>query len=210
MRTATLSRRALVEQCQRLLDAHGDTVALDVRANALGLGVAEVSSLARDAGVRFALHSPGEQRLSALAESPGGHPVATGWWGSDHNPVVTFVASVVSVKRVPAGSHVSYGYRYTTAHETTLALVSAGFADGVPRSASGRAHISVGGHNALIAGRIAMDQCVLDCGDEPVSVGQDAVIWGHSPSLRQWSEWAGRSEGLLLSHIGDRVVKTWQ
>jgi alanine racemase len=136
--------------------------------------------------------------------------VIENWWSGGTEPVVEFFAVVISVKRVGAGSAVSYGYHYTTQAETTLALVSAGFADGVPRSASGRGHISLAGGLSPIAGRIAMDQCVVDCGDAPVSVGDNAVIWGASPSLTHWSQWAARSEGTLLSHIGDRVVKTWR
>lgn len=209
MRAALFSRSAL-EQNLRVHARVAPDSALELRCDAQGLGLAEVSALARDVGFRFATHSPGCAGLSALQEAPEGLPVLTGWWDGGTAPVVTFSAQVISVKRVPAGSAVSYGYHYTTSSETTLALISAGFADGVPRSASGRAQVSLGGINAPIAGRIAMDQCVVDCGDLPVSVGEAAVLWGAQPTLGQWSQWSGRSEGAILSHLGDRVVKTWQ
>jgi len=118
-----------------------------------------------------------------------------------------FLAEVISVKRVPANTPVSYGYQYRTRGETTLALVSAGFADGVPRSASGRASVLVQGTLCPIAGRIAMDQFVVDCGNLPVAVGDEVVIWGASPTIDQWAQWSGRPVEALLAHVGDRVVR---
>ena len=85
--------------------------------------------------------------------------------------------------------------------------MSAGFADGVPRTPGG--HIALDGVAFPIAGRIAMDQCVLDVGDATVQVGDRAVIWGASPSLEQWSSWSRRPEEALLAHLGSRVVKSW-
>ena len=119
----------------------------------------------------------------------------------------TFTADVISVKRVPAGTPVSYGYHYRTVTETTLALVSAGFADGVPRSASGKAFVRVGDVLCPVAGRIAMDQFIVDCGDTPVAVGDEVEIWGSSPTIEQWSQWSGRPVEALLAHVGDRVVR---
>jgi alanine racemase len=119
-----------------------------------------------------------------------------------------FAADVISVKRVPANTPVSYGYHYRTATETTLALVSAGFADGVPRSASGKAFVRVGDTLCPIAGRIAMDQFIVDCGNAPVSVGDEVEIWGTSPTIDQWAKWSGRPPEALLAHVGDRVVRS--
>jgi alanine racemase len=118
-----------------------------------------------------------------------------------------FCATVISVKRVPANTPVSYGYHYRTQMETTLALVSAGFADGVPRSASGKAFVRIGEVLCPVAGRIAMDQFIVDCGDTPVSVGDQVEIWGTSPTIDQWAKWSGRPVEALLAHVGDRVVR---
>lgn len=127
--------------------------------------------------------------------------------GSTGDEPEAFYATIISVKRVPAGSPVSYGYHYRTSTETTLALVSAGFADGVPRSASGKAFVGVNGVLCKVAGRIAMDQFIVDCGDTPVSVGDEVEIWGASPTIEQWAEWSRRPADALRSHIGDRVVR---
>ncbi|HEY5229761.1 MAG TPA: alanine racemase, partial [Galbitalea sp.] len=80
-------------------------------------------------------------------------------------PVMELGAEIVSVKRVPAGSGVSYGYAYRTSAETTLALVPLGYADGIPRSASSIAPVSINGTTYRISGRVAMDQFVVDVGD---------------------------------------------
>lgn len=198
---------------RRLRAQHGEDLVLDLQANAYGFGLPEVSALARDTGFRRAHHTGGEANLSALAaaapHSPGNPTPFAAWWEGAGDPVSTFSARVVSLKRVPAGSAVSYGYQYETSAETTLALVCAGFADGVPRTASHRASMAIRGHTFPIAGRIAMDQCVLDCGDSLVELGDEATIWGDSPELSQWSTWSKRSQGELVCHIGARVTRQW-
>src|SRR5205085_1226124 len=84
----------------------------------------------------------------------------------------TFVASVALSKRVPAGSGVSYGHRYTTTNETTLALIPIGYADGVPRNASNTAEVWIGGQRRRISGTVCMDQFVVDVGDDGVDAGE--------------------------------------
>ncbi|MCU1406256.1 MAG: alanine racemase, partial [Glaciihabitans sp.] len=73
-------------------------------------------------------------------------------------PVMELSAGIISVKRVPAGNGVSYGYTYRTTEESTLALVPLGYADGVPRHASSRGPVEINGRRYRVAGRIAMDQ----------------------------------------------------
>ncbi len=207
LRSAELSRAALTANLSALLATHGEEAALDLRANALGLGGAEVANLAREAGFRVCAVDPWDPPRAGLKAADAGTPAVSGWWNGPGGPVVSFCATVISVKAVPSGTTVSYGYEYTTATDTTLALVSAGFADGVPRVTGGK--ISLGGVTFPIAGRIAMDQCVVDVGDASLEVGQQAVVWGDSPSLAHWSLWSHRPESALLAHLGSRVVKTW-
>lgn len=85
------------------------------------------------------------------------------------------VGEVVGVKRVEAGHGVSYGGTYTTAAPTTLALVALGYADGIPRSASGRP-VALAGAAHPIRGRVAMDQVVLDLGEGSARIGDEASI----------------------------------
>ena len=81
---------------------------------------------------------------------------------------MTLSASLALVKQVPGGHGVSYGHHYVTPGETTLGLVPVGYADGIPRHASGTGPVLVGGKWRTVAGRVAMDQFVVDLGgDEP-------------------------------------------
>ncbi|HEY4152255.1 MAG TPA: alanine racemase, partial [Pseudolysinimonas sp.] len=84
--------------------------------------------------------------------------------------VMQLSAAVAAVRRVPAGTHVSYGYTHRTDRETTLALVPLGYADGVPRAASSRGSVAINGRLCPVVGRIAMDQFLVDVGDGEVQV----------------------------------------
>jgi len=209
MRSATLSTDALIGNLEDLLLRHGENSVLDLRSDALGFGISVVSAHARDVGFTSALLSPRDVERSALTPAPTGSTAHQDWWSGPAGQVMTFSADIISLKRVPGGSPVSYGYRYRTTAETTLALVAAGYADGVPRTASGSAHVSLDGSLFLVAGRVAMDQCVIDIGDHQAEVGNQAIVWGENPTLRQWSEWSSRPPAALLTRIGARVVKQW-
>lgn len=129
-------------------------------------------------------------------------------------PAMTLHAPVAAVRRVPAGQGVSYGYDYRTERETTLALIPLGYADGVPRSGSGRGPVSVGGKPFAVAGRIAMDQFVVDVGDHPIAVGDEAVLFGDPtlgvPSAADWAEAAGTIDYEIVTRIGHRVPRTYR
>ncbi|KAA9084162.1 alanine racemase [Microbacterium radiodurans] len=126
-------------------------------------------------------------------------------------PAMTLRAPVAAVRRVPAGQGVSYGYTHRTDGETTLALVPLGYADGVPRQASGRGPVVIGGRRFTVAGRIAMDQFVVDVGDAAVSVGDDVVLFGDPtlgvPSAAEWAEAADTIDYDIVTRIGARVTR---
>ncbi|MYQ78046.1 MULTISPECIES: alanine racemase [unclassified Streptomyces] len=126
-------------------------------------------------------------------------------------PVMTLAASVALVKQVPAGHGVSYGHHYTTPRETTLALVPLGYADGIPRHASGRGPVLVGGVRRTIAGRVAMDQFVVDLDGDEVAAGGEAVLFGPGdrgePSAEDWAEAAGTIAYEIVTRIGARVPR---
>lgn len=126
-------------------------------------------------------------------------------------PAMTLRAAVAAVRRVPAGTGVSYGYDHRTHHETTLALIPLGYADGVPRHASGRGPVWIGGKPFAVAGRIAMDQFVVEVGDHPVSVGDEAVLFGDPtlgvPSADDWGTASGSVNYEVVTRIGQRVPR---
>ena len=93
-------------------------------------------------------------------------------------PAMTARARLAMVKHVAAGDAVSYGHTWTADHPTTLGLVPAGYADGLPRVGGNRAEVAVGGRRRRVRGRICMDQLVVDLdGDDP-GAGADAVVFG--------------------------------
>src|SRR5271165_2258664 len=106
-----------------------------------------------------------------LSTLPGGAPP---WL----RPAMTLRARLAMVKRVPAGTGVSYGHQYVTSRETTLGLVPLGYADGVPRTAAGLPLVSARGRRWPIAGTVCMDQFVVDFGDEPTAAGDEVVLFG--------------------------------
>lgn len=126
-------------------------------------------------------------------------------------PAMTLRAAVAAVRRVPAGQGVSYGYQHRTSAETTLALVPLGYADGIPRNASGGGAVRIGGRVFPVAGRIAMDQFVVDVGDHPVSVGDTATLFGDPelglPAVEEWADAAGTINYEIVTRIGARVPR---
>lgn len=126
-------------------------------------------------------------------------------------PAMELSGRIAAVRRVPLGAGVSYGYTHRTARETTLALVPLGYADGVPRAASGRAEVAIGGERFPVVGRIAMDQLVVEVGDAPVEVGDRVVLWGDpatgAPSAEQWALDAGTIGYEIVTRVGRRVPR---
>lgn len=126
-------------------------------------------------------------------------------------PAMTLRAAVAAVRRVRAGQGVSYGYDYRTDGDTTLALVPLGYADGVPRQASGAGPVRIAGERRRVAGRIAMDQFVVDVGDAEVHVGDEVVLFGDPtlgvPSATDWAIAAGTINYEIVTRIGARVPR---
>jgi alanine racemase len=144
--------------------------------------------------------------IYGLSTLPGGAP---SWL----RPVMTLRARLAMVKRVPAGTGVSYGHRYVTARETTLGLVPLGYADGVPRGAAGLPLASVRGRRWPVAGTVCMDQFVVDFGDEPVAAGDEVVLFGPGddgePTAQEWGEALGTISYDIATGIGARVPRAY-
>ena len=140
-----------------------------------------------------------------LATLPGGPPA---WL----RPAMTLRARLALVKRVPAGTGVSYGHRYVTTGETTLGLVPLGYADGIPRSATGQPLVAARGRRWRIAGTVCMDQLLIDFGDEPVAEGDEVVLFGPGdngePTAQEWGEALGTISYEIVTGIGARVPRT--
>lgn len=198
-----------------------DVAVLDARADAFGHGLDLLAPVARAAGVREAVVSDERDAVRARAAGfdavridrlgTGADSSAYGLGGSG-SPVLALVGEVITVKAVPQGTGVSYGYSYRTARPTRLALVALGYADGVPRLASNRAEVAVHGARHPLVGRIAMDQLVLDVGDADVGPRDEAVLFGDpsrgEPAVTEWAAWTARTPLALTAGIATRVARS--
>lgn len=137
-------------------------------------------------------------------ESPG--PV-------ELRPAMTLRARLAQVKPVPAGQGVSYGHTWTAARATRLGLVAMGYADGVPRHAGNVAPVLAAGRRARIAGRVCMDQFVLDLGDGPAEAGDEVVLFGPGdrgePTAGEWARALGTITNELVTGLGSRVARRY-
>ncbi len=128
-------------------------------------------------------------------------------------PAMRLTSQVALVKRVPAHQGVSYGHTYTTADDTRVALVPLGYADGVPRHASSTGPVRVGGATFPVAGRVCMDQVVLDIGDAVVEPGDTAVLFsdgrGGEPTAQDWADAAGTISYEIVTRISPRLPRRY-
>ncbi|MGH3717150.1 MAG: alanine racemase, partial [Micromonosporaceae bacterium] len=128
-------------------------------------------------------------------------------------PAMTLRARVMLAKRVPAGSGVSYGHAYTTERETTVAVVPLGYADGITRAATNRGPLLLGGKRRRIAGRVCMDQFVVDVGDDAVAAGDVATIFGPGddgePTADDWAEVLDTINYEIVTRVGPRVPRVY-
>ena len=92
--------------------------------------------------------------------------------------VMTLKTFVAHTRRLPAGHNVSYGRRWKTDRETTIAVLPIGYADGIRRHLTGQLQVLIGGRRYPVVGTITMDQIMVDVGDDPVTVGDEVLIWG--------------------------------
>ncbi|MEV4375716.1 alanine racemase [Streptosporangium sp. NPDC049644] len=129
-------------------------------------------------------------------------------------PVMTLVARVALVKRVPAGSGVSYGHLYVTDRETTLGLVPLGYADGISRRATNLAEVLAGDRRRRIAGRVCMDQFMIDVGDDRLTEGDEVILFGDGsrgePTAQEWADSLGTITHEIVTGIGSRVPRVYR
>jgi len=135
-------------------------------------------------------------------------------------PAMTLEADLVSVKEVPAGQGVSYTHAYTTTQTTMLGVVPLGYADGIPRHASGSlperigGPVQVSGRRLAVAGRVCMDQFVIDLGpgareEAGTRVELFGTGAGGGPTAQDWAEAAGTISYEIVTRVGARVPRVY-
>ncbi|WP_347354574.1 alanine racemase [Intrasporangium sp.] len=126
-------------------------------------------------------------------------------------PVMSLRARLALVKRLPAGQGISYGHLYTTEHDTVVGLVPAGYADGIPRNATNVGPVVLGDTRTRVAGRVCMDQFVVDLGpDSTARAGDVATLFGGAPGEPTAQDWAAVTDTIsyeIVARLGVRIPR---
>ena len=134
-------------------------------------------------------------------------------YATELTPVMTLRGRLAAVKRVPAGTSVSYGHTWTAERETTLGLVPLGYGEGILRTASNRAEVGFGGGRARQVGVVCMDQFVVDLGDAEASRGDAVTVFGPGsdgePTAEDWAVAAGTIAYEVVTRLGGRIERTY-
>ncbi|MCC7123203.1 MAG: alanine racemase [Acidobacteria bacterium] len=130
-------------------------------------------------------------------------------------PVMSLTSRVVAVKGVRENEAVGYGARFVAGRPTTIAVVPAGYADGLDRRLEGRGHVLVRGRRAPIVGAVSMDMLTVDVTDiEYVEPGDEVVFLGRQGDepwqtidAREMAAWIGTIPYEVLCRLGARVER---
>jgi alanine racemase len=131
-------------------------------------------------------------------------------------PAMTLTCPVAMVKTVRAGEGVSYGHTWTADHDTSVALLPIGYADGVFRALSGRFEVLINGRLRPSVGRICMDQFMVDLGPGPTDVteGDRAVLFGPGAAgestAQEWADLLGTIHYEVVTSPRGRITRTYR
>lgn len=131
-------------------------------------------------------------------------------------PALTVTAPVVLVKKVPAGTGVSYEHQVITHEARYLGLIPLGYADGIPKGISGRSLVQLGGRRVPVIGKVCMDQFMVDLGPEAggVSVGDTAVLFGDpdtgAAGADEWGSAIGSHGDEIINRIAPRLPRAYE
>ncbi len=126
---------------------------------------------------------------------------------------MTFKTVVAHLRKLPAGHPVSYGRRWITPKPTTIAVLPVGYADGIRRDLTNKGDVLIGEKRYPMVGRVTMDHIMVDVGDDPVRIGQQALIWGDGPAggiqALQVADKIGTIPYELTCGVSKRVVRVY-
>ena len=131
-------------------------------------------------------------------------------------PAMTVKCTVALVKSIRAGESVSYGHTWTAQHDTNLALMPIGYADGVFRSLGGHLDVLINGRRRPNVGRICMDQFVVDLGpgQPDVAEGDEAILFGPGtsgePTAQEWADLLGTIHYEVVTSPRGRITRTYR
>ena len=129
-------------------------------------------------------------------------------------PAMSVKANIVHLKKVPVGTTISYGRKFTATRDSLIATIPLGYADGFPRPYSMKGHVLVNGVKAPLAGNICMDQCMVDVTDVPyVRLGDEVTVMGRDGIYEILADDIAEATGTINYEIvcafGQRLPKVY-
>jgi alanine racemase len=148
---------------------------------------------------------------------PGIAIYGNGRWpdGAARTQAMRLVTEVAQVRTIEEGSSVGYGAAWRARRTSRVAVLPIGYADGLPRRASGQAEVAIRGRRVPLVGLISMDIAIADVTDVPgVAAGDPAVLLGRagegaSISVAEYAAWAGLTEYEVTCGMSKRVPRTY-
>jgi alanine racemase len=145
----------------------------------------------------------------------GGNPIASK--DNPMLPVAHLEGTVLQLREIAAGESVGYGATWRATRQTRIAVLGAGYKDGVPRSLSSRAtngpaQAYIGGRRCPVIGRVSMDMMAVDVTAVPVDLcrrGTRAELIGRNIAIDETAEWAGTISYELLTRLGQRFTRLY-
>jgi alanine racemase len=128
-------------------------------------------------------------------------------------PALEFKTRVIYMKKIPAGTPLSYGSTYIAGKATNIATLPVGYADGLPRALSNKGEVLIGGKRHPIVGRVCMDMTLVDVGNSKVKAGDEVVLIGRqgkdSISADEVAKLADTISYEIICGIGKRVPRIY-
>lgn len=128
-------------------------------------------------------------------------------------PAMTLKTKVSNIKKVPKGSYISYGGLYVTEKESKIATIPIGYADGFSRLLTSKAEVYIKGQRVPVAGRICMDQCMLDVSNvEGVNIDDQVVLFGYEegyPTVEEIANKLNTNSYEVICMVGRRVPRVY-
>jgi alanine racemase len=221
-RTTACQLRRLEEALASVRDAHcgpgagPEWLSAGASAALLGNDAASVGALAHRSGLKLMMR-PGLALYGVaprfMPPSPASEePPALSAARARLQPVLAWKTRVVSVRDIPAGTGIGYNGTFVASEAMRVALIAAGYADGLDRRLGNRFSLLVRGQRTPLVGRISMDQAVLDVTEIPgVETGDEVVIIGtqgaETITAFDHADAAGTIPWEVFTRIGARVPR---
>lgn len=182
--------------------------------------LAELEALGIDPGIRHMANSAAAIRMPEAhfdmvrlgIAMYGLAPSASRTWEMELEPAMSLWTRISMVKDIAEGETVSYGRRFQATRPTRIATLPLGYADGWPRSLSGRLSVPINGHAAPLVGTVCMDQCMLDVTDVPgVKTGDEIPLFGVAGlSIDAIANALGTINYEVVCMVGKRVPRVYR